>query len=347
MTDPQPKTSRPVLAWLVTIYLCILAMILLGGLTRLTESGLSIVKWQPVTGIIPPLTEADWQARFADYKALTGQSQILFPDLTLDQFKPLFLWEYSHRLTGRLTGFIVAIPFIIFLIRRQLRPRLALKIIAAFIFGGLQGGVGWAMVATGLQPDAAHVSPYALAAHLGLALALMSFLVWIILDELPPRHRATAPRWLRRATLLFLLLLALQIFYGALTAGFRAGHIYTTFPLMNGYVLPPGIAAPALPDALLTNPIAIQWTHRALAWALGLHALVIWLRARNHGLVNQTRHRVNLIVMLTLLQFALGILTLLLHVPIALAAAHQLNAALLLTATLALHHSLRPRGTVR
>ena len=342
MSENETKPDRAVIAWLCAIYACILAMIVLGGVTRLTESGLSIVKWEPILGVLPPMNAAQWAERFDAFKSATGQAAAMFPNLTVEQFKPLFLWEYAHRLVGRMTGFVVGIPFVFFLVKRRLSKSLAIKVVAAFVFGGLQGGVGWLMVATGLQKDMTHVSHYALAAHLSLALALMSFVAWIIFDETRGQDaRTTFPRWLRIAVRIFLTVLALQIVYGAFTAGLRAGHFYNTFPTMNGFWLPSEAFGASPFSDLASNPVTIQWTHRLLAWLLGIGSIAMWITGLKSDLNRAARFAMNMVFALTLLQFALGIATLLLNVPVWLGAWHQLNAALLLTASLRLIHASR------
>ena len=336
MSEEKKHPTRAVAIWLIVVYGFILAMIVLGGVTRLTESGLSIVKWEPMVGALPPMNEAQWNERFEAYKSATGQAVALFPNLTVEQFKPLFLWEFAHRLVGRLTGFVVAIPFVFFLLKRRLEKSLAIKIFCAFVFGGLQGGVGWLMVATGLQKDMTHVSHYALAAHLALALALMSFIAWLIFDLLPRDESRGAPRWLQISSRAFVALLALQIVFGAFTAGLRAGHFYNTFPTMNGMWLPPGTFSNSPIRDLVSNPVAIQWTHRMLAWLLGTSAVAMWIFGLKSNAPPRAKISLNFVASLTLIQFGLGVATLLLNVPVWLGALHQLNAALLLTASVAL-----------
>ncbi len=336
MPAKKNSSSRPVVIWLIVVYVFILAMIVLGGVTRLTESGLSIVKWEPVLGVLPPMNDAQWHERFQAYKSATGQAAVLFSNLTVEQFKPLFLWEFVHRLVGRLTGFVVAIPFVILLLKRRIGKSLAIKIASAFVFGGLQGGVGWLMVATGLQQDMTHVSHYALAAHLVLALTLMSFIVWLILDLLPAARSRAAPRWSRAAAFVFIAVLVLQIIYGAFTAGLRAGHFFNTFPTMNGMWIPPGTFGASPMRDLLANPMTVQWTHRLLAWLLAGFAAVIWIGGLKSKSPGRSRATLHLVLLFTLLQSGLGIATLLLNVPVWLGALHQFNAALLLTAAVAL-----------
>jgi len=265
----------------------------------------------------------------------------MFPNLTMEQFKTLFFWEYFHRLAGRLVGVVVAVPFVVFLAKRRLDRKLAIKVVLAFIFGGLQGFVGWVMVATGLQKDMTHVSHYALAAHLTLALALMCFVAWMVLDLLPPPRDGRIPRWLKPAAVAFLIVLVLQIIYGAFTAGIRAGYFYNTFPTMNGMWLPPETFLPGVMRAIHGNPVAIQWIHRMLAWLLGVGAIAIGIAAWKSLTGPRVRGAVGTIVVLTALQFGLGVAVLLLSVPVWLGALHQLNAAFLLTSVVALLHACK------
>lgn len=340
-------SNRPLVIWLCCVYAMILAMIVLGGITRLTESGLSIVKWEPVMGVLPPVGDAQWRERFEEYRASTGQAAAMFPDLTIGQFKTLFYWEYAHRLVGRLTGIVVAVPFAVFLARRRMTRSLAVKVALAFVFGGLQGGVGWVMVRTGLQQDMTHVSHYALAAHLSLALVLMGYIVWLILDLLPPDPAPRAPRLLGPASGAFLIVLALQIVYGAFTAGIRAGYFYNTFPSMNGTWLPPEAFGASPWRDLHSNPVAIQWTHRMLGWLLAVQAAALCVPLAGPGLAPRPRGAIAAVAGLTALQFGLGVATLLLSVPVWLGALHQFNAALLLTASVALLHACGRTGTAR
>lgn len=339
---------RPVFVWLVCMNVFVLAMIALGGITRMTESGLSITQWQPILGVIPPLTEADWQERFDLYRKATGQAAALFPNLTLEQFKPLFFWEYAHRLVGRLLGVVFFVPGAIFCMRRMIDRKLAVKLIVVFAAGGLQGAIGWIMVRTGLQQDMTHVSHYSLAAHLCAALAILAALTWLTLN-LKPRPADQPARWVATSTVILLALLTLQITYGAFTAGLRAGHFYNTFPTMNGMWTPPGtFGANPLHD-LVANPLTIQWTHRWLAWLLAAYVSALWIKGLRGPISCRQRALLTTVFCLTALQFGLGVATLLLHVPVWLGSLHQVNAAVLLMAAVALLQASRPselqRGT--
>ena len=328
--------------WLSVVCGFILAMIVLGGATRLTQSGLSIVKWEPLLGVWPPRTEAQWQERFEAYKSATGQASILFPDLTLEKFKPLFLWEYTHRLAGRMTGVVFLVPYLYFLIRRRLSRSLAAKLAAAFLFGGLQGAVGWIMVLSGLNPDSAHVSHIKLAMHLALALALLMYVLWLRMDVDPEAKRWPGPRVVRNAAWAFMAVLWLQIIYGAFTAGLRAGYFYNTFPLMNGMWIPPdAFHVETSWHDLVSNPVTVQLIHRVLGWTIAIGAFTLWIHGRGYGLTGRQQQALRWVMLVSLAQFGLGIATLLLHVPVLLGVAHQLNAALLLCATTMLLHALR------
>ncbi len=338
------SAERSVRVWLGLVCLFLLGMIVLGGVTRLTQSGLTIVKWEPILGVRPPMSEADWVERFEAYKAATGQAAIMFPNMTVAQFKPLFYWEYAHRLVGRLAGLVFLLPYLYFLIRRKLSRGLAVRLAFAFVFGGLQGGVGWIMVASGLNPDSTHVSHIKLALHFGLALTLVSYVFWLWLKLIPTRQAWRGPKGLRHAAHALALLLAIQLIYGAFTAGLRAGYFYNTFPTMNGMWVPPDALRleHGIGD-LVNNPVTVQWIHRVLGWALAVVALGLWLYGRGFSLTRRQRGALRAVVVLVLLQFVLGVVTLLKVVPVAWGAAHQLNGALLLLSSIALMQALNAR----
>jgi cytochrome c oxidase assembly protein subunit 15 len=307
--------------WLVVCAALVFVMVLLGGVTRLTESGLSIVEWKPVTGILPPVSDHDWQQEFDKYRQFPEYQKVK-RDLSLDAFKRIWWMEYSHRLFGRAIGVVFLVPFLWFLTRRELPAGLHGPLWLLFLLGAAQGAVGWFMVKSGLvdRPD---VSQIRLALHLGLALAIYLGMLWLAFGLLwPPARRGGGLAWVVLSAAL------LQAMLGALVAGLDAGQHYNTFPLMDGQWLPPGLDALA-PwwRNLVDNPITVQFQHRLGAY--GLTALALWLWARG---ASQARHW--LLVALAL-QLALGILTLVYVVPIPLAAAHQAGAVLLLTAALA------------
>lgn len=341
MTPLPAPSSRPVAAWLLALCALILSMVAVGGITRLTESGLSMVTWEPILGAVPPRGEAEWQARFDQYRQYP-EFQVLRKDMTLPEFKRIFFWEYLHRLLGRALGAAFCIPFAWFLVRGHVRGRRAGQLAAAFAFGGLQGFVGWWMVKSGLAQNP-YVSHYRLATHLGLALALLAYLWWIRLD-LAGRTAAPAPR-LRAWTIAFAALLCLQLAYGAFVAGLNAGYLYNTFPLMMGRVLPPGwdVLQPAWRN-VLDNATTVQFIHRALGWSLLAAATALWWRGTRLAGHAEQRCAARAVALLTWLQFGLGVATLLLNVPVPLGVAHQVNAALLLLATVSLLHATRSRN---
>jgi len=317
----------------------ILAMVVVGGITRLTGSGLSMVEWQPLMGALPPLSEADWLAVFDQYKH-TPQYQQVNHWMTLGDFERIFFWEYIHRLLGRLIGLVVMVPGLWFLIRRRLRGGRALRVLAAFVFGGLQGVLGWFMVKSGLV-DVPAVSHYRLAAHLSLAFFVGGWILWILLDVLAPSTRM-GHRGVRRGAVAFLVLLSLQIVYGAFMAGSRAGYLFATFPDMNGAYWPEH-AGLGWPD-LTSNPLTIHALHRHFAWVVLAAGLgLAWKAYRAASDRGQRRAAVALVSLLGV-QMALGIATVMGGVPIAVASAHQGVAFVLLCGTLWIWHAFFDRA---
>lgn len=323
--------NRPVILWLQFLCFAILVMIAIGGITRLTESGLSIVKWEPLMGALPPLNEAQWQERFAQYQAYP-EYLVLKPDMTLAQFKGIFFWEYFHRLWGRSIGMFFLLPFVGFLITGHVRGALAGRLFTAFVLGGLQGALGWFMVKSGLV-DLPRVSHFRLAAHLMLAMGLFAYLYWLVLDlKRGDRMPVPVSCGLRRFAWALLFLVSVQVAYGAFTAGLDAGYQFNTFPKMMGYWVPPGLVAldPAW-LSFVSHPAAVQFVHRCLGWVLALSVTIFWWSSRKQGF----RGAPDFLLGAVALQFVLGVLTLVLNVPITIAVAHQVNASLVLAALLA------------
>lgn len=335
MTTACP--SRAVATWLIFCCAMIFAMVVIGGVTRLTESGLSITEWKPVTGAVPPLTEEAWQDAFARYRQIPEYQQ-RNAGMTLAEFKNIFWWEYIHRLWGRLIGLVYAVPLLWFVLRGQVRGTLAWKLGGIFVLGGLQGVLGWYMVQSGLV-DRVDVSPYRLTAHLGLALLIYAATLWTALDLLRPRHTETAAP-LARPALAFSALVFLTLLSGGFVAGLDAGMSYNTFPLMDGRLVPAGyLDETPWWTNLFENVAAVQFNHRLLAMTTLAGALALAFAGRTaaprvRGLALATGA-------MALLQVALGISTLLLVVPIPLAAAHQAGAVMLLTLALMLAHAAR------
>ena len=333
---------RAVAIWLIIVCCLIVAMGAGGGITRLTGSGLSMTDWKPILGSVPPRGEAEWQQRFDLYKA-TPQYELLNQGMAISDFKTIFFWEYLHRLLGRVVGLAFAIPFVVFLSRRRIRGRLAVKLLLAFLLGAGQGLLGWYMVRSGLV-DKPYVSHFRLAAHLALAFALFAYLVWILLD-LRSGEEAKCGRSMVAASLIFLVLLCGQIVYGAFMAGLDAGYQYNTFPKMGDYWVHPNLFAfESWWENFVSNPAMVQFIHRGLGLALFASAFAlipVGLFNRMSGSVAVALYGV---CGLTLLQFLLGIMTLLLKVPVGLAVMHQVTACLLLGFAVALcHESLKGR----
>ena len=331
------KDRRVVAAWLFVCAAVVFAIVVVGGITRLTRSGLSIVEWQPLIGALPPLSEADWQALFAKYRETPEFKQVNFT-MQLDGFKRIFWWEYAHRLLGRLAGLVFLLPFMYFFIRKKFNYPLALKLVGIFLLGALQGALGWYMVKSGLVHEPA-VSHYRLAAHLCLALAIGAAMLWTAFGIDPGPPGESAPPRLRTAAVFALCWLGVTIVWGAFVAGLDAGAMFNTFPLMDGQVMPEAaLTLKPWPLNLVENPAMVQFVHRCLAMALVAIVAAVWTMARRAP--PGARRAADILLVLALLQAALGIATLLTGVDIALAALHQANAVLLLAAALWLTYTV-------
>jgi heme a synthase len=326
--------SRPVAIWLFVVAAMVLAMVIVGGATRLTDSGLSITEWKPVTGAVPPLSETDWQSEFARYRQIPQYSQ-LNAGMALSDFKAIYWWEWSHRLLGRLLGVVFFVPFVVFAVRRRLPRRLFLRLGGIFILGGLQGLVGWWMVASGLTHRVS-VAPERLMVHLGLAFALLGLLLWTALDAWSGSARQTLPSpWGRRAAWL-IGLVYLQVLLGALVAGNDAGLVYNDWPLMNGRLLPDDYVGADLWATLAHSQGAVQLHHRLVAYVLTVVAVVVGAAAwRSRYLARESKLLALAVAGAVLLQAVLGVATLMTHAPLALSIAHQLLAALVLALAVA------------
>ena len=338
----RAQYDRQIASWLLICAAVIFGMILLGGVTRLTNSGLSMVEWKPLMGAVPPLSEEAWQESFEKYKQFPEYRRVNL-GMTVHEYKSIFMYEYLHRLLGRLIGVIFLLPMLYFAIRRRIKPGLTPKLLVLFFLGACQGLLGWYMVKSGLV-DNPRVSQYRLTAHLGLAFAIYAYMFWLALELLsPPGGGAADPARRYGGWALALVgVVYLMILSGGLVAGTRAGFAYSTWPLMGTTFVPPGLYAgtPAWLDAF-EDITTIQFNHRMFAYLVFLllvtFAVVVWRRTRHR----KVRLALGLMVTALLLQVTLGISTLLLHVPLYLAAAHQGGAVLLLSATLFVAHSLR------
>ena len=332
--DRLAHNRSAVAAWLFICCALVFAMVVVGGVTRLTHSGLSITEWEPIVGTVPPLSDADWSEAFARYRATPEYRQVN-PGMDLDAFKRIFWWEYAHRLLGRAIGVAFLLPYLVFLVRRRIPPGYAGALAAIFALGGVQGALGWYMVQSGLVDDP-RVSHLRLTAHLGLAFLIFGAMFWVALSLSRPGPGGTGNAPLKRFAALLTGLVYLMVLAGGLVAGIRAGFAYNTFPRMNGDWVPPEILMLEPWYRNLTNNMAtVQFGHRLLAVALAL--LVPWFVWRTHratGLPPAARRAADLLLGLLVVQIALGITTLLLVVPVPLAAAHQAGAVLLFAAAL-------------
>jgi len=339
---PAKPSDRAIASWLLVCAAMVFVMVALGGITRLTESGLSITEWQPVSGILLPFGKTQWRAAFAAYQQIP-QYAAIHPGMTLHEFKVIYFWEWFHRLWGRLIGIAFLVPFLYFLLQKQISRALAPKLAFLFVLGGLQGALGWWMVASGLA-DRIEVSQYRLAAHLIAALVIYVAILFVALDLLWPGRDRNFPA-LRLGAGALLLLSFVTIAAGAFVAGLRAGLIDNTFPLMDGHWVPPAYAdLSPLWRNWFENAEAAQFDHRLLAavtWAGSLALFIASFRARPGRFAMGAIHA---LFTLTTLQAGLGIATLLFVVPLDLALAHQLGATLVLTASAVACHALgRPR----
>ncbi len=336
---PVSKThDRLVPAWLFSIAGMIFVMIVLGGATRLTGSGLSIMEWAPVSGALPPVSQAEWERLFALYQRIP-QYKLLNAGFGLGGFKQIFWLEWVHRLWGRMIGVAVFLPLIWFWVKGRIGPALRSRLAVIFLVGALQGGVGWFMVSSGFLPDTTSVSPYRLVVHLVLAILLYSTVLWTALSCVSPSAPARPSAKVRSLALACCALVVLTMCAGGFVAGTHAGLDYNTFPLMDGALVPPGYARlqPFLLN-LTENVAAVQFDHRVLATltaltALGTAAAILWSGKRGRA-----RGWAVALGATVLLQFTLGVFTLLYVVPVPLGVAHQAGAVLLLTAALGCLH---------
>lgn len=339
-TAARDESDRRAIAlWLFVMAAMVFVMVVIGALTRLTESGLSIVEWKPITGWIPPLSEQAWQAEFAKYRQ-SPEYQIVNRGMSLDQFKGIFWLEFIHRLWGRLMGLAFALPLVWFAIRRRVPQGLMPHLLAMLVLGGAQGAIGWLMVQSGLV-DRPSVSQYRLAAHLGMAILIYAYILWIALGLWQPRTRPAAPPFgTVRAFAGYVFLVMIS---GAFVAGLDAGLVHNTFPDMSGYLIPPGLyeLTPAWINHF-DNQTMVQFQHRWLAKLAVAAAIAVWFLVRRApGIPAPARRAADLMLGMAVLQLCLGIATLLMHVPIAIATLHQAGALLLLTLALLLMHRLR------
>ena len=339
MGPATPSDRRATAAWLFFCCGLVFLMVIVGGITRLTQSGLSIVEWQPVAGVLPPMNDAQWEELFTKYKATPEYVQ-RNADMDVAGFKKIFWWEYIHRLLGRVIGLVFLLPFLYFLFRRKLDEEVAWKLGMIFVLGGLQGAFGWFMVQSGLV-DEPRVNSGRLAVHLGLAFLIYGWMMWVAWD-LVYRERLSNTDALRGRSDAMLALVFLQVLAGALVAGIHGGYAYNTWPLMDGHIVPPEIAQ--LDPWWLnfgSNIATVQFIHRTVALLVVLLAASLWFDVRRDLPNDRARSWSTLLVVVVVLQFILGIVTLLMQVPVNLGVLHQGGAVVVFTMALGLRHSLR------
>ena len=339
----SPKDQKAIAIWLLICCATIFAMVVLGGVTRLTGSGLSMVQWEPIMGILPPLGQLEWQETFRLYQQYP-EYKIKNFGMSLDEFKAIFWFEYSHRVLGRSIGVIFFFPMMYFFLRGKVEATLKPKLIAMFILGGLQGLMGWYMVKSGLVANP-HVSQYRLTAHLTLAFIVYAYIFWVAIDLLLPQLKESLiadKETLKKRSLMLSILVFIVVISGGFVAGLKAGMAYNTFPLMNGQLIPDGLFAldPAWSN-FFENVTTVQFDHRVLATILFVSIIAFWFTSMRKNPPPQLKLGLNMLLAMLVIQVTLGISTLLLHVPVALGAAHQGGALALFTIMLFVAQQIR------
>jgi len=339
MQGTTADNDRLVAKWLLICCGLVFAMVVLGGVTRLTGSGLSMVDWRPVLGALPPLSDETWQKTFEMYQA-TPEFEKVNSHMEVDDFKGIFWLEYLHRLLGRTIGIVFLVPFLVFAWRGYIRKPEWPKYALMFVLGGMQGVLGWYMVKSGLV-DNPHVSQYRLVAHLVAAFTIYAYMFWVALSLIFVPQGASTHPWYRK-TLALTTLVTVTVISGGFVAGLKAGKIYNTFPMMGDYWAPPGMfAIDPWWRNLFDNMATVQFDHRLLAITTFVLIVVYWLKIRKTDLPARVATGINALLHTAVLQVALGIATLLLVVPVSLGAIHQAVAILLFTVALFVCHGLR------
>ena len=346
----RPRYARRGIAlWLMLVFALVVAMIAVGGLTRLADAGLAITEWRPVTGALPPLDAAAWEAEFARYRA-TPQFRNANPDMTLAEFRAIYWWEWGHRALGRLIGAVWALGFLWFLLRRRIPPGWTTRLLGLGALGGLQGAVGWWMVRSGLTGEMVSVASTRLAVHLGLAFAILGLIAWYVLTLLRPEAELLQARRQRNPGLMawgtaLVAVAFVQVLLGALVAGIDAGRSYPEWPLMAGAVCPPGaLELQPLWRNFLDNRGLVQFNHRLLGYLLLALGVAAWARSRSSAL-SHIRRAFDAMLLALAAQVALGIAAVLYAAPWQIAVAHQAGAvALFVLAIRARFAALYPRS---
>jgi len=328
----QRTVYRPLIIWLIVGALMVASMVVIGGITRLTDSGLSMVDWNLFSGIIPPQGEIEWQETFDNYKNYPEYKLVNF-DMSLAEFKSIFFWEWFHRVLGRTIGVVFIFPFLWFLYKKKLSKPMINKLIVLLCLGAFQGFLGWFMVKSGLQerPDVSH---YRLALHLSAAFLTFAYIFWIILGEtrvgdVKTKKLVTLRRWYT----FFVPLVVLQIIFGAFVAGLDAGLVFPTWPKMGPFWVPPQIGMNISESGISTlwnEKVSIQFVHRILAYLVFVFTFILWIKSRKLGTTLKTKTGMDILLFAVLIQVVLGIATLVMKVPISLGILHQFGALLVL-----------------
>ena len=333
MMNLNQSSRSAVAGWLGLCCVLVFCMVVLGGVTRLTDSGLSMVNWEPISGMLPPLTQTAWQVEFEHYRQFP-EYQKINAGMSLDAFKRIFYFEYAHRMLGRLIGLVFAIGFVWLWVRKHLSRPLVPHLIAMFVLGGLQGLLGWYMVKSGLV-EIPHVSQYRLTAHLGLAISIYLYILWVLFKLLERRSAPVVSEGLRRSSWGLGVLAFATVLSGGFVAGLKAGHAFNTFPLMAGQWIPPGyLALEPTWRNFFENIATVQFNHRLLAISTFALVLVFVIRVLKDKALRPLRKPTLTLAGVASIQVALGISTLLWFVPVALGAMHQAVALLLLSVML-------------
>ncbi len=340
--------SKPIIIWLLAGCLLIWGMVVVGGITRLTHSGLSMAKWK-ISSVLPPHTDEEWNADFNDYKQTPEYKQVN-NNFTLEDYKHIYWWEFIHRLIGRSIGMVFLLPFAFFIFKGWMKGKLLMKCLVIFAMGGAQGVLGWYMVASGLQ-DVPHVSHYFLAAHLITAFITFGYSFWVALDLIYPSsddlnktpiNLRLKFESLRKWNWALLIFVVIQIVYGAFTSGLHAGQVYPTWPKMGeNWIAPEVTALSPIWKNFIDGLVGVQFIHRYNAYLIVLLVIVIWFKSLKLQLLPTQSHGIKFLIGMVLVQFFLGVFTLIYTVPVVLGVLHQTGAFLLFAATIFVLHQWR------
>ncbi|MBL0319584.1 MAG: COX15/CtaA family protein [Alphaproteobacteria bacterium] len=338
----HPQQSLSLAKWLLFCALMVGMMVWIGGVTRLTDSGLSITQWKPITGGMPPITQANWDHLFNEYQQ-TPEFKLVNRNMSLSEFKKIFWFEWTHRLIGRLTAMVFFIPFVYFLHLRAINKKLMLQLLGVLCLGALQGAMGWYMVKSGLV-NRVDVSQYRLTAHLLIAFSLYASLIWLSLsqtDQAYPPDRDLIPVKLRLISFIITALIFTQIGLGGFVAGLKAGYLYNTFPLMGDHFLPPeyNTLVPFYKN-FFENHALVQFNHRILAYVTFISICLFWFFSLKYPLTPVLKQAITVLLIVGVCQVLLGIATLLSFVSIPIASLHQMGAVLLFGTAIFINHRM-------